>query len=335
MYSLLIFSLFFCLISTVFARDWEYHKVPGAKCGDGLDYKLIIDKKNSKKLAIEFMGGGACWDASTCYGPNLRTWIHPKLDLKYFSVLVKESSFLKDHTVVYLPYCTGDVFAGNHTAEYKYGLKVYHQGHQNVSKSLDFLIEKGMIDQKAVDDLVIFGSSAGGIGALVHMDTMNKYFKKTKSKVIISDSPGLHFGESFWNKFPAEMIHDFDTNFKKVGLDIDFSTGMVAHKIKDVCEQNRDWKIGILQSTKDIVMSSVFGNISPSNHSDHVLGPDGLAKSVQGLRNCDAWIIDSYLHTFLLLKSTAIIKFPQELERERGSAFEFANKMYNSSVGIH
>jgi hypothetical protein len=60
------------------AHEWTRIKIPGAKCGDGRDYEIFIDKKSESNWIFEFTPGGVCWSASTCYGPNLRTWIFPK-----------------------------------------------------------------------------------------------------------------------------------------------------------------------------------------------------------------------------------------------------------------
>jgi hypothetical protein len=52
---------------TNLARKWEAIKIPGAKYGNGMDYRVFLYRKDKTKLAVEFMGGGVCWNTSTCY----------------------------------------------------------------------------------------------------------------------------------------------------------------------------------------------------------------------------------------------------------------------------
>jgi hypothetical protein len=70
--------------------------------------------------------------------------------------------------MLYFPYCTEDVFAGRHTAMYRFGIKVQHRGYSNVLKTLTYLRDKNHIDYDLVTDAVIYGASAGGIATLFH-----------------------------------------------------------------------------------------------------------------------------------------------------------------------
>ena len=93
--------------TSVQARTFKTYTIPGAYCGNGMAYKVWVntENKDKKKLAVEFMGGGACWSTATCYGPNLRAWVHPlpKIVSK-MNVMLKKGSVLEDHSVLYFPY---------------------------------------------------------------------------------------------------------------------------------------------------------------------------------------------------------------------------------------
>src|SRR3954467_3316011 len=62
-----IFTLFVSNISQ--ARTWDKVKIPGGKCGNGSDYSIYLSRKDPKKVAFYFQGGGACWNNLTCNGP--------------------------------------------------------------------------------------------------------------------------------------------------------------------------------------------------------------------------------------------------------------------------
>lgn len=326
MKKLLLISL--CLFQfNTFAREWLKVFIPNAKCGDGTDYFVFVSNKQNKKLLIELMSGGACWSLDTCWGPNLRTWIHPIPKIPNFSVLTNDSieeNPFKDFSSVYFPYCTGDIYAGNHVGKYLFGqVPTYHQGKRNIQLSMNFLKEKNYISFENINDLVIFGASAGAIGSLLHADYFNSFTPNTKNRTIISDSPGLHFGREFWDKFTYPLLNDFDVTFKEAGLNLDFKTGIITSELKNVFELKKSWNIGILQGTQDIIMSIVFGNISPSEHEDLVLGPTGIVRVAKPYKNVDTWINKSPMHTFLVLKQS------MNMESESGeTALEFAKRIH-------
>ena len=144
-----------------------------------MQYSVYVEIKKPNKLAIEFMGGGACWSKNTCWGPNFRTVLFPLPKLPAMSVLssgYEQMSPLSDYSFVYFPYCTGDVFAGDHTAKYE-GLlldfPVHHRGYTNVQKTIKYLKEN-KIDFSQVEDFVVYGSSAGAIGSLVHIKNFER-----------------------------------------------------------------------------------------------------------------------------------------------------------------
>tara|TARA_R110002072_G_scaffold276051_1_gene437618 strand:- start:383119 stop:384096 length:978 start_codon:yes stop_codon:yes gene_type:complete len=319
----LLFVLFLSL-NSLNAREWKRVKIPGAKCGDGIDYSVFVDQRDSTKLAVEFMGGGVCWDSYTCYGPNFRTWIHPIPKIPNFSSMTKEDGILSDHTMIYFPYCTGDIHGGSHVAKYQFGVKVHHTGYSNVEKTWKYLQKENIIHFKNIDDLVLYGSSAGAIGSFIHSQTIKPYLKNGIKKTILADSPGLHFGKKFWNKFTSRHHKDFKRSFKPIKLDYSMTTGFVAPTLPLVCDTLKDWEIGILQGTQDVIMSIVFGNISPKEHEKLIYRKDGLANVLNDSPNCSAWVAQTKMHTFLILPKSA-----EEIMSDGESAIDFATRIYH------
>ena len=294
-----IFVLSLFTFSGYAKGQWNRIVVPGAYCGDGKPYHIYFLERDIKKLLITFVSGGACWSKSTCYGPNFRTWIHPTYSDPKLPVFARKTNKFDNHSVLFLPYCTGDVFAGKHVAEYK-GKKVYHYGAKNVTRTFEYLSARNFIHFNKVDDILLYGSSAGGIGAILHSRLVEKLVKRNAKKTIISDSPGLHFGQSFWNKFTDEQIQDFKDVFESVKFAPPLTDGFVAPYLGETCRYLKKWDIGILLGSKDIVMSKVFGNITMKNHENLVYSVNGIAETFRHYENCSAWIKRSKIHTFLL-----------------------------------
>lgn len=295
---LLITLLFFSFDS--FARDWFAYDIPFARCADSQSYKVFVSPGiNPKKVAIEFMGGGACWSAETCWGPKLVTWIHPIPKIPAYSYLTSNSSPLKEHTIIYLPYCTGDVWMGNHSADYGNGRLTHHEGENNFTSAMFYL--KQFYYFKNIEELVVFGSSAGAIGALANIHHLNN-MAPNAHKIMIADSPGLHWNEKFWHKFTSHQLQDYTKKLKKIGLTLNPNDGLLAPQIKNFCQRYEDWKIGFIQSTEDVVMANVFGQMDSMEHRLNVLGPHGLRHNILTSTNCSVHTPDGKGHAFLLLK---------------------------------
>lgn len=323
-YSIFVSLLIFIFSSASLARTWDRIKIPGAYCGDGTTYSVFFDKKESANLLIEFMGGGACWSLSTCYGPNFRTWAHPIPKAPALSYLTSDFARWKQHpfkndSALYFPYCTGDVHAGNHIAQYG-PLKTYHTGYSNIQLALQYLTQNKILNFQDKKRVTVWGASAGAIGTLVHMKTIESYVPTHVKKYAFIDSPGLHFGKEFWHKFTPELFNDYQTTFGKLGLYISPNDGFIAPQLAQAFHQYSSWEVGILQATKDIIMSSVFGDISPDEHKKLLESAQGLPSIAKSYSNIHVWIQDSILHTFLVLSSTAKSKSTEDV-----SARDFVN----------
>lgn len=321
-----IFALLFCLITTAsaFATDWESIAIPYAKCGDGIQYRVFYRKGDKDKVALELMSGGACWSVTTCWGPNLRTWIHPIPELPAYSYLTSQESPIRDHTFVYFPYCNGDVFAGNHVAGYLPLLKTYHQGARNLKLAISHLEQTNRIKFIKQKQLVLTGSSAGGIGSLVHRRYFDKLVPKDARKFLIADSVGLHYGKNFWNKFTPELLSDFHATFSAAGMEIDEKDGLIAPQLKKYCQYSRGWKIGFVQTTEDIIMSKLFGEISQADHRRLVLGPRGMRETLRNSSVCETHISEGQGHLMLLIKRLA----DEAIDIESGeTAIQFVDRI--------
>mgnify|MGYP001589018615 CR=1 FL=1 len=302
-------------------RAWEQLEIPGATCGDGSPYSVFVSAGDPDKLVLSFMGGGACWDEATCYGPLRLTWLggvsNPRDRMGGIYSADRGKSAAADYTMVHFPYCTGDVHLGRHEAQYG-GKKTFHVGASNVEKALAQLIETHVVDPLRVSDLAVYGYSAGAIGALYHVDGINRLFPFTARKTLLSDAPGLHFGPRFWKKFTPALRRDYAKAMKVIGYDLNPESGLMGDLVSKVCARFPDWQIGVLQGTHDIVMSAVFGDITPWEHARQVFGPGGLwnAGRAEG-DNCMVWIPTTPMHTFL------VVDFSAEIEAEGASAWLF------------
>jgi hypothetical protein len=148
-------------------------------CADGSAYHFFVRHGDSERLTVFFQGGGACWSGATCdpeghpsYRPSLDGMGAPPAD-GVFAAHRAENPLAND-TVLFIPYCTGDVHLGDRTQRYRLPvgsrhpgrtLRIEHKGAVNAAAALDWL--DGWFARRAAvpTRIVVAGSSAGAIAA--------------------------------------------------------------------------------------------------------------------------------------------------------------------------
>ena len=182
---------------------WTWVDVPESACDDGSATGMGVSLGTGPDLVVFLNGGGACWDYLTCYvlstasrGPFGR----PQFEALQASAL--PGSFLDrdlagnpfhDASMVFVPYCTGDIHGGDNVATYVglEGPRVYHHvGHANLVAFLARVAATWPSPRK----LVVSGSSAGGFGALINYDTFRSYWPASRGYLIDDSGPPLEKG---------------------------------------------------------------------------------------------------------------------------------------------
>lgn len=145
----------------------EWTSIPGGdqcRCSDGSPYELWERPADPTRVVFYLQGGGACFDESTC-GPELSVFARA-LELGdapdstgIFDQAAPENP-LAAHSIVYVPYCTGDVHLGANVTQYG-DITIQHNGFANASKGLETLVE----NYPELEQLVVVGVSAGSVAA--------------------------------------------------------------------------------------------------------------------------------------------------------------------------
>jgi hypothetical protein len=147
----------------VVTPTWETVDAPSdCMCADGSAFHFYLREASPTKVLFYLEGGGACFSGDMCK-PGSGTYsetISPISKLEdspgIFDFDNPENPFA-DYSVVYVPYCTGDVHAGNITKDYGNGVVTEHKGFVNASNALDTMIKRF----PNTTQLVVAGSSAG------------------------------------------------------------------------------------------------------------------------------------------------------------------------------
>lgn len=144
--------------------DWI--SIPGGddcRCSDGSEFELWERPADPTKVVLFFQGGGACFSAETC-GPDSSSFtrnltIGKAPDFGGIFDETNPENPLAGHSIVYVPYCTGDVHLGERVTEYSDTVTIDHNGFPNAMMGLDTVLA----NYPDVEQLVVAGASAGSI----------------------------------------------------------------------------------------------------------------------------------------------------------------------------
>lgn len=217
-YFLPVFLLFFLSACRTHGRTgpdlasmpaaWN-ERVPGGdtRCSDGSPYRFFVHPGDPARLLVHFEGGGACWQGENC-DLHARPTYDPKVDERD-NPGRRDGIFRRDHpanpfaayTVVFVPYCTGDVHLGHRTTSYPvaatdstvaHTVTIHHYGYVNARAALDWTFANVL----APDTIVVTGSSAGAIPSPVFASLLADQYPGARVVQLGDAAGGYRSGES-------------------------------------------------------------------------------------------------------------------------------------------
>ncbi len=250
--------------------------------------------ETSTDVVFFLQGGGACWDFVTCggarslspalldktasTGPFGPTEFANDVYANYPNSWVAREKMppaLADATIVFVPYCTGDVHAGDKVTTYDPpplfqalpSITWHHVGHANVTAFLRRLVATFANPGK----VIVAGSSAGGFGALANYPYFRAQWPNAKSYLIDDSGPPLAGDAipaatrdawySSWNM--GASLDAFCTECRT-----DMSAGM-----RNLAATYPNDRIALLSHLRDAVISAFFGTYSLSPPSFTPMDP--------------------------------------------------------------
>jgi Pectinacetylesterase len=172
---------------------------PGGRtrCGRGGRFAFWARMGAPDRLLVFFEGGGGCWDYRTCaagsrffdgdvgadddpsYGAGVLDLDDPRNPFRGWSVL-------------FVPSCTGDVYAGDAVRTYRDGgrsVTVHHRGHANATAALSWVFRRVPDPPRRV---FVTGCSAGSIGSILHAPRILRQYPRAQVAQL-GDSLGYLF----------------------------------------------------------------------------------------------------------------------------------------------
>ncbi|MEM7113682.1 MAG: pectin acetylesterase-family hydrolase [Chloroflexota bacterium] len=182
----------------------EWTKIePGGdtRCAHDTPFAYWVKGGSNNDLLVFFEGGGGCWNAGTCalgsgfYDPDVGSDESPERRGGVFDLDNPDNPF-KDHSIVFIPSCTGDVHWGTTLTEYTTDdgetMPIYHHGFINGRSALDWTFA----NITNPDSIFVTGCSAGSVGSIVAAPYLIENYPNT---------PVTQLGDSLSFVFPGPV----------------------------------------------------------------------------------------------------------------------------------
>ncbi|MCH7788969.1 MAG: hypothetical protein IH940_05955, partial [Acidobacteria bacterium] len=123
--------------------EWVTHEAgAGCVCTDGSEYIYFSRTNNPEKVLLYYQGGGACFSEEMCdfnsgsYDATIDPDEHPSDPGSGIFELDNPNNPFADWSIIFMPYCSGDVFLGDTTNDYDDDgdgevLTIEHRGYRN------------------------------------------------------------------------------------------------------------------------------------------------------------------------------------------------------------
>jgi hypothetical protein len=174
------------------SREWtRVEGGPGTGCAGDSTFAFFVREGDPRKIMLFLNGGGACWNGGNCDMKGKPTF-YSKMDARQDpagadGVLQPSNprNPVGDYSMVFVPYCTGDVHLGTREVTYRDSLPgdvaprdfvIRHHGARNVERAVAWLTAKWT----APDIVFVTGSSAGAIPSPVYAADLARHYPRAR-----------------------------------------------------------------------------------------------------------------------------------------------------------
>jgi hypothetical protein len=242
------------------ANTWTWVPIEGMRCGDGSQTGIGVNLVDTTdRVAIYMQGGGACWDANTCF--TLKTSVHIEggygqtefnADIGSLSgsYLLQRTAMnpFKDASWIYVPYCTGDLHDGANVAMYDATHTVHHVGRTNMAA----LVARVAATRPNADLVWLWGISAGGYGTAFDWDLVRAAWPQAQVPALADSSPLVTMDASLWPIMQAAWHMTFPTTCSGCTTDL----GAMPAALRAAMPAGA--RYGLLANTRDQTISTYF-----------------------------------------------------------------------------
>ena len=243
---------------------WTYVPFPDSACGNGTPAGIGVNlTTRSNRVVIYLQGGGACWDGLTCFLPTAANINNAYTNTTFQSEIRAMSRGLmfnrddarnpfRDASFVYVPYCTGDIHGGDNVRTYLFGSEertIYHVGARN----MDAFLRRLARTFPSADRVWLTGASAGGYGAGIHWDRVQRAFPAARVDLLDDSGPPIRPPAERFNQMKAAWNLQFPDGCTTCADDLTTLLDYYATRLPP------PHRMGLLSYTQDRTISQYFG----------------------------------------------------------------------------
>ena len=293
--------------------------------GTDTTYSFWAKRGRSKNLVVYFEGGGACWNDFSCSFP-IAAGLPPAVPQTFVPQIppggpqtysgIFDASHpdnpVKDWSMVYIPYCTGDVHVGARNRVYANAghpvfplppmFQIHHGGFSNFMVVMDWV-------RRNVDDpdrVFVAGSSAGGYGASANFPWVQKVFPKAKMSVLADASQGV-LSQGFDKQDPGRKSWNPQVKADVFGSDVDaLATADILAKAAKAFPRARVAQFTTQVDAVQVEFHGLAHTFNPPGASCSNLGISwnnqmlaGLLPRAEQVRNFNYYLAAGSYHTIL------------------------------------
>jgi hypothetical protein len=256
------------------AGTWTYVPMNDVVCGDGSTSGVSVNMSSTPgaPLLVFMTGGGACWDALTCLGGAAANVQNPVGEAvinetiphaaALFDRTTADNPF-KDASFVFVPYCTGDLHAGDAQKTYKFltqSVTIQHRGARNT----DAIVKRLLATFPAPPKLWLTGASGGGYGAMLSHHRFKAAWPGVRIDLLDDCGPPTDATGSTWQDMQASWKLELPPGCVDCGTHL---TKLVPH-LASTMGQGR---FALLESTEDKVIRQFTGQLVAASFTAQVM----------------------------------------------------------------
>lgn len=279
------------------AATWTYVPMSDVVCGNGSTSGVAVNpsSKPGAPLLVFMMGGGACWNELTCLGgaaSNLSDAVGEAeilADIPRVAALFDRAATdnpFRDASFVFVPYCTGDLHAGDMTRTYSVLTKkqtIQHRGARNT----DAIVKRLLATFPSPPKLWLTGASGGGYGAMLSHHRFKSAWPTTRIDLLNDCGPPVQPTGSTWSDMQSAWKLELPPGCTDCASDV---SKLLPH-LAGTMGQGR---LALMEYTEDKTIRSFTGRLVPSDFTNQVLA----LKAAMGPRQ-RAYLVDGDTHVLL------------------------------------
>ena len=279
------------------AGTWTYVPMSDVVCGNGSTSGVAVNLSTTANapLLVFMMGGGACWNALTCLGGAAAN-IQDAVGETEILADIPRVAALFDRTApgnpfasasfAFVPYCTGDLHAGDEQRTYTFLTKsqtIRHRGARNT----DAIVKRLLATFPTPPKLWLTGASGGGYGAMLNHHRFKTAWPTTRIDLLDDCGPPVQPSGSIWQDMQAAWKLELPPGCAGCAADV----GKLLPHLASTMGQGR---FALLEYTEDKTIRSFSGKLVPQDFTNDVLA----IRNAMGPRQ-RAYLIDGDSHVLL------------------------------------